>query len=53
VGMYVDPGKGEERFVKWIPVCQKGAGTATFMANMNEVEPSEALREISSTRLSR
>lgn len=53
LGMYVDPGKGEERFVKWIPACQGGAGTETFMANMAEVGADQALNEIAQTRLSR
>jgi hypothetical protein len=53
LGMYVDPGAGEERFVKWIPVCQEQAGTATTMANMKEVEAEDALGEISATKLSR
>lgn len=53
LGLYVDPGEGEERFVKWLPACQQAAGTETFMANIKEVEQTEALGEISATRLSR
>ena len=53
LGLYVDPGEGEERFVKWLPACQQAAGTETFMANVKEVEAAEGLSEISATRLSR
>ena len=53
LGMYVDPAKGEEKFVKWTPVCQAGAGTKTIMANINEVGSQTALQEIAGARLSK